>query len=185
MKAALKVVVLSCALLALTGCGMNAKWEMKSITPATASEHFGMKVLCLMDDGTYMACAVVKDKPACLAGTYTYDNQGQMLTFKDKDGQARSYHAKLLCPGGEMKIWSDEQGKEWTATMKRAGDCPKNCCGGGPCDHKMCQPRGCDPKKCDPKMCDPKACPAKKAGGDAPKGGLEKNAPTEKPGGTK
>ena len=148
MKTVLKGLLLSGVLFALTGCGVTGRWSLQSIKPETAAEHFHLKCMCLMDDGTFAACASVKGKMEQLSGTYTFDQKAEKLTFKEKDGKTYAYDAELAGCGSEMKVSSSEKGKEWTAVMKHEGACQKDqCCAGG--------------KTCDPKQCG-KACPAKK-----------------------
>jgi hypothetical protein len=138
MRTVVKGLLLSCVLATLTGCGVTGRWTMQSVKPESAKEHFNLQTLCLMDDGSYMACAQEKGQNKCLKGTYTYDAKTKLLAFKT-DGKERSYHAEVGCPG-QMKITPTEKGEEWTAIMKHAGACPKDkCCAGGqPCDMKQC-----------------------------------------------
>jgi hypothetical protein len=166
MKTLLKGLFLSCVVLALTGCGVTGKWTMQSIEPESAKAHFNLQKMCLMDDGTYMACVKEGDQCKCLKGNYTYDASAKTLTFRD-DGKERQYHAEVTgCCGSQMKISGGEKGKEWTAMMKHEGACPKGkcCCGGKGCDGAKCA-QACDAKKGD-KKCEPAKCPAAKK--DAP-----------------
>lgn len=178
MRTMAKGLFLSCVLVALTGCGVTGRWTLQSINPETEKEHFNLQCMCLMEDGTFMACATVKDKMEKLTGTYEFDQKAEKLTFKEKDGKTYTYSAKLVGLGGEMKVWGSEKGKEWTAMMKHAGACPKD----------KCCPASCNPKTCDPKKCQsakteaPKAQPEQKA---APKGADAKKPAEPKSGGTK
>ena len=96
---------MSCS--ALTGCGVTGRWTLQSIKPEAAAEHFHLKAMCLMDDGTFRACASVKDKMECLSGTYEFDQKAEKLTFKEKDGKTFTYNAKLTgCCGSEMTVSS-------------------------------------------------------------------------------
>jgi hypothetical protein len=180
MRTMTKGLFLLCVLAALTGCGgVTGKWTMQSINPETEKEHFNLQCMCLMDDGTFMACATVKDKTEKLTGTYEFDQKAEKLTFKEKGGKTYTYSAKLVGLGGEMKVWGGEKGKEWTAMMKHAGACEK-----GKCCPANCDPKTCDPKKCQPaKTADaPKAQPEKKA---PPKGVEAKKPAAPKPGDNK
>ena len=159
MKTMLKGLLLSCVLVAVTGCGVTGKWTMKSLSPESEKEHFNLQALCLMDDGTYMACAKEGEQCKCLKGTYQYDAKAKTLTFKT-DSKERSYHAEVGCCGGQMKVTPAEKGEEWTALMKRVGSCPQDkCCPGG----KMCDPKTCNPKMCPHAMGAPGKAPAEKS----------------------
>jgi hypothetical protein len=158
MRTLLKGLFLTCALAALTGCGVTGKWTMQSINPDSAKAHFNLKCMCLMDDGTYAACTDEAGQMKCLNGTYKYDADTKTLTFTT-DGKDRQYHAEVAgCCGSEMKITGGEKGKEWTAVMKHEGACAKDkCCTAKGCDAKCAKP-------CDPKKCEPAKCPAAKGG---------------------
>ena len=150
MKTVVKTLLLSCVLVVVTGCGVNGKWTLQSITPEAERARFNLQWMCLMDDGSYMAAAQEEGKSTCLAGTYTYDGKSKLLTFRT-NGKERAYHADLMCPGGKMKVTSAEAGETWTATMKRTGSCPKDkcCCAGQMCGGKMCDPKQCPMHKKD------------------------------------
>jgi hypothetical protein len=152
MKAAVKVLVLTCVVLVMTGCGVNAKWTLKSITPESAREHFDLQMICLMNDGHYMMRSEMKGAIEQKTGTYEFDRKAEKLTFKGDDGVTREYGAKLLCPGSELKVWSVGTDSEFTAILKHAGACPKECC---------CQPKTCNPEACK-KPCPEKAEKAQK-----------------------
>jgi hypothetical protein len=144
MKTVAKTLLLSCVLVVVTGCGIQGRWTLQSITPESEKAHFNLQCMCLMSDGSYMAAAQEEGKSTCLKGTYTYDGKTKLLTFKT-DSKERAYHADLMCPGSKMKVTPAEAGESWTATMKRAGSCSKDkCC----CMGQMCGGKPCDPKKC-------------------------------------
>ncbi len=159
MRTLMKGLFLSAVLVALTGCGINGKWTVQSVTPDTAKGQCPIKALCLNEDGTYVACtqAPGSDKCVCGKGTYTYDKGTKTLAFKSDDGKEFKYAAHLQCPGGEMKITGGDKGKEWTAVMKRGGDtaeCKQATC--GPNCQKACCAKG-DTKKADAKKPEAKA----------------------------
>ena len=160
MRAIVKGLGLALLLVPLAGCAVTGQWTMKSITPESAKEHFQLQWMCLMSNGDYMACATEGTQCKKMSGTYMYDAKAKTLTFKT-DGKERKYNADLLCPGGEMKVWSSEPGTEWTAVMKRGKCCPADKC---TCPEK-CRPQTCpmhekkgepaakteEPKKAEPK----------------------------------
>lgn len=157
MKTLLKVVVVSCVFLSLTGCGVQGHWAMQSVNPDTAKDKFQMQCLMLNADGSYMACVKEGAQAKCLKGEYKYDAEAKKLTFVT-DGKERAYNAELVAGGNEMKFWGGEKGSEWTATMKRCGACRKDC------GYRCCAP-GCDPKACQAtcaKAAEEKKEPAKK-----------------------
>ena len=163
MRTVVKGLFLSAVLVALTGCGINGKWTLQSVTPETAKAHCPIQAICLMEDGTYQSCAMMGDKCTMEKGTYTFDQGAKTLIFKTSDGKEIKYTAELTACGGELKVTGTDKGKEWTATMKR-GECPKGCCKG---DQKACCTG--DKKTCDPKACN-KPCPKKADAKAEPKG---------------
>lgn len=169
MKKVLTGLFLTGVVLALTGCGVSGRWTMKSMTPETMDKAFALKCMCLMDDGTYQACAKEGAEMKMLKGTYKYDANAKTLTFTSADGKARTYSAQVQCPGGEMKVWGAEKGKEWTAVMKREGACSKDCCSAGKCCG-MCAPGKCPAAKADTKKEEPQK-------GDVRKGEPKKEVP--------
>lgn len=162
MKRLLAGMFLSCAVLALTGCGVSGRWTMQSIKPEGMDKEFSLKCMCLMDDGTYQACAKEGAEMKMLKGTYKYDANAKTLTFTSAEGKARTYNAQVQCPGGEMKIWGAEKGKEWTAMMKREGACSKDCCAPGKCCGMGCAPGKCPAAKAEVKKEEPKKAEVKK-----------------------
>jgi hypothetical protein len=131
MKRVLSAALLSCALVVLTGCGgIAGHWTLRSIEPESAQGEFQFGWLCLADDGGYRAEATYGGETKVLDGTYEYDKSTKMLKFVAGQGMERTYKADIQCPGSTMKVSSTEEGKDWTATMKR------------------CK---CDPAKCKPK----------------------------------
>jgi hypothetical protein len=174
MKTVLKGLLLAGVVLALTGCGVSGRWTMQSVKPEGMEKEFSLKCMCLMDDGTFQACAKEGAEMKMLKGTYKYDANAHTLTFTSPDGKARTYNAQVQCPGGEMKVWGAEKGKEWTAMMKREGACSKDCCANGKCCGKKCDESKCkaetkkeEPKNTDVKKSEPKKEAPKKA--DQPK----------------
>ena len=127
MNALLKGLLLSCVLVTLTGCGgMAGTWQMDSIEPASAQAAFPMTALCLNKDHTFTACMKCGTK---VAGTWAYDEQAQLLSFKN--GKDRAYKARVQ--GNKLLVESTEEGTIWAAEMKRGkscgGTCSANCCG--------------------------------------------------------
>ncbi len=170
MRTLSKALILVCALAVLTGCGVTGQWKMESINPEKAGEHFQMRWMCLMDDGSYKACAMEAGQCKMIAGTYAYDAGEKMLTFKT-DGKERKYHAEVVGLGGELKVAGSEKGMDWTAMMKRGQGCPKdkctcpgmkdkNCC---PMHEKKGEAKIEEPKKAEPKKEATKKEEAKKA----------------------
>lgn len=136
MKTMLKGLLLSCVLVAVTGCGVTGKWTMKSLSPESEKKQFNLECLCLMKDGTYMAMAQEEGQNKYLKGTYVYDAEAKLLTFKT-DSKERVYNAQVVGLGCEMKVTPTEKGQEWTAIMKHSGACSKDkCCCGKPCEMK-------------------------------------------------
>jgi hypothetical protein len=162
MKTVLKGLLLAGVVLALTGCGVSGRWTMQSVKPEGMEKEFSLKCMCLMDDGTFQACAKEGTEMKMLKGTYKYDSNAHTLTFTSPDGKARTYNAQVQCPGGEMKVWGAEKGKEWTAMMKREGACSKDCCADGKCCGKKCDMSKC-PAKTDTKKEEPKNTDVKKS----------------------
>lgn len=140
MRIVLRVLALSCVVVALTGCAnVTGYWKMESIKPEAAKAHFQMERMCLCQDGTYCTKVDENGKPKCMSGKYTYDAGTKTLKFTT-DGKERIYQAELV--SGKLKVW--EEGKDWQAMMVKAEcpmgkDCPckslKSCAG---CE-KMCQ----------------------------------------------
>jgi hypothetical protein len=157
MKTVVKVVLLSCVVALLTGCGVTGKWTLQSIKPESEKAHFDLQCMCLMSDGSFRAAAEEEGKSKCLSGTYTYDGKTKLLTFKT-DGKERAYHAEVSCPG-TMKVTPTVAGESWSATLKHSA-CPKDkcCCAGNPCPAKPC-----DMKKCPAAKAGAAPCPAHKA----------------------
>jgi hypothetical protein len=139
VKTALKVLLASCLLAALTGCGgVAGHWKLESIQPETAKGSFDLAMLCLGKDGACCAAAREGDQVKRMTGTYKYDRAAKTLTLSTEGGPERVYQAQVLCPGTRLKVWSDTPGKEWTAMMSKA-----TCCGGKRCgDPKCCCHRG-------------------------------------------
>jgi len=169
MRTLSKALVLACALAVLTGCGVTGQWKMESIKPEKADEHFQMRWMCLMDDGTYKAAAMDGDQCKMMSGRYTYAAGEKMLTFKT-DGKERKYHAEIVGLGDELKVTGSEKGMEWTAMMKRGECCPKDKCTcpemkdkSCPMHEKKAEVKKEEPKKAEPKKEAPKKEEAKKA----------------------
>jgi hypothetical protein len=171
MKALLKGLLLSCVLLALTGCnGVTGRWTIDTVEPPAAKVHVPITAFCLMSDGTYCACKMEGDKCTPTKGTYKFDQPGKQLTFTPSEGKERVYKAELV--DAKLKVWSEEKGKEWTAMLVhgkccgKPGQCGKDgCCmaGKGDCC-KADAGKGCGGCKADAgKPCDPAKCPAAKA----------------------
>jgi hypothetical protein len=169
MKKVLAGLFLTGVVLALTGCGVSGRWTMESVKPEGMEKEFALKCMCLMDDGTYQACAKEGADMKMLKGTYKYDANAKTLTFTT-DGKERKYNAQVQCPGGEMKIWGAEKGKEWTAMMKRQGACSKDCCAAGKCCVKTCDPAKYPAAKTEVKKEEPTK-------GDVKKGEVKKEEP--------
>ena len=137
MREALKGLLLSGVLLALTGCGgMTGYWKFDSIEPQAAQGDFRISELCLNDDGTYCAETSYGGTTKCAAGTYEYDKTTRMLTFKSSAGAEHRYKAEMCCAGSGLKIWSAEEDQDWTARMVRTKGCT---CGGKACDPSKCK----------------------------------------------
>jgi hypothetical protein len=162
MKTVLKGLLLAGVVLALTGCGVSGRWTMESVKPEGMEKEFALKCMCLMDDGTFQACAKEGAEMKMMKGTYKYDANAKTLTFTSPDGKARTYNAEVVALGGEMKVWGAEKGKEWTAMMKKAGACSKDGCKSGTCCGMTCDPAKCKTEKAEPKKEEPKKADAKK-----------------------
>ncbi len=119
MRNVVKGLFLSAVLVALTGCGVNGKWTMQSVTPESAKAHCPIQAVCLMEDGTYQSCSQMGGKCKMENGTYTYDQGTKALTFKPAEGKEVKYTAELTACGSQMKVTGGEKGKEWTAVMKK------------------------------------------------------------------
>ena len=156
MKRLLSGLLLSCVLMALTGCGgIAGTWKLDTIEPESAKANFDFGMLCLAKDGTYAACVDYGGGAKCLKGTYTYDDDSNLLTFKTSQGKERAYKACLCGTSGKLFVCSADEGKVWKAAMTRfkcSGKCPGDC--GGTCLSECGSAKGCcPPSKCDPKKC--------------------------------
>ncbi|MFH1747724.1 MAG: hypothetical protein ABIG44_11870 [Planctomycetota bacterium] len=155
MRTFARGLALSAVLLLLTGCGgMAGQWAMHSITPESAKAEFALSGLCLNKDGTFVACMDCGTK---INGTWDYNADDKLLTFKDDKGKARSYEACLCGTSGNLLVSSAEEGKDWKAAMERG-----KCCTACGCGSKCCGGKTCAGKTCDVKTCDPKKCPGNK-----------------------
>lgn len=126
MRKLLQGMVLSCVLVALTGCGgMAGHWTMASMEPESAKAEFPMVGLRLHDDGTFVACM---ESDSHFKGTWEYDADAQLLTFQSAEGKKRTYKASLGGLNNRLLVSSTEEGKDWKAEMKR-GKCPGKCSG--------------------------------------------------------
>ncbi len=133
-------------LAALSGCGVSGEWTMQSIDPESARAHFNLQWLQLMEDGRYAACAQATGKTHAMSGRYLYDQKAGTLMFKTTDGTTRTYNAKLVGLGDQLKVSSAEPSQAWTAVMKRLDSCPNGMCrpagtaggpGGGDSDSRV------------------------------------------------
>lgn len=132
MKRLLEGLLLACVLVTLTGCGgMVGHWQMDSIEPESARAEFAMSTLCLMKDGGFTACM---DSGTTMTGTYDYDADADLITFKSDEGKQRTYKACVCGVTGNLLVESTQEDKVWKATMKRDKcACGAKCACGGKC----------------------------------------------------
>ncbi len=165
MRMALKGLLGTALLAALTGCGgVAGHWTLESIQPEPPAAGFHLNMMCLAEDGRYCAMAKEGEQTRQMTGTYKYDRDAKTLAFAMEGGQERSYKAQLLCPGSRLKVWSETPGKEWTAFMKRAPCSACQKCGGPAC--RCCPARSA--QACPVESCPMRKPPAEKAAAPAP-----------------
>ena len=105
------------ALAGLTGCGINGKWKLDSIDPASARGHFRLAAVTLNSDGTYVAESEYDGKKETSHGKYEYKDD--TLTFKPEKGESRTYHAELIKMCSQMRVKSASEHGDVVAIMKR------------------------------------------------------------------
>jgi len=141
MKSVCKALLLSAALLVLSGCtSIVGSWKLESITPEEGAKHFDVARMTLRKDGTYCALAKKEGKDVTYTGKYTFENN--KLGVTTSDDKTRTYDAKLMELGSKLEVKSTVDDKEVTAIMKRGkccddrrGKCDKcgGCCMCGKC----------------------------------------------------
>lgn len=120
MKTALKLVVISLCVVALTGCsGLSGTWKMQQIEPESARGNFNFNGITFASDGTYTAEMSYGGAAKGVNGTYVYDKPGRTVAFKSEDGKTRSYHLKICGTCGKMWVWPLGDEHAWKATLKR------------------------------------------------------------------
>lgn len=117
MKNLLKGLLLSVAMLVLTGCGVTGDWTLHTITPEEARQHYELASVTLNDDGTYTANATRAGREVTSTGTYTFENG--KLSFSSDAGKTRTYDARLILCGCKMVVKTTVEGEEVKAIMKR------------------------------------------------------------------
>jgi hypothetical protein len=82
------------ALLVMTGCGINGKWSLSTVSPTAARRDFEFQSLTLQRDGTFYAEALEPGgEIGTRSGTYTYKDGTLQLVAHD--GESYTYDAKL------------------------------------------------------------------------------------------
>lgn len=133
MKNSLKLSILVCASILISGCaGIRGRWESTGkIRPADAVGEFSVGDATFNYDGTYEATMSYGGNERKSTGTYTYAWNNLTLT-PDGGGSAREYDVKIALIGGTMDIeYEREDERDIHVEMKRAGcakDCDKKCC---------------------------------------------------------
>jgi hypothetical protein len=118
MNNAFRGLLLSIAVVTLTGCGNVAgRWTLDTIKPEEARESYPLSSLTLHGDGTYVATMPRGDELVTSQGRYEFEN-GQ-LCFENTEGEQRTYDARLVALGTKMEVKTEVDGQEVTAVMKR------------------------------------------------------------------
>ncbi len=133
MKNSLKISILACGLMFISGCtGIQGRWEATGkIRPADAVGEFSVGDATFNYDGTYEATMSYGGNERKSTGTYAYAWNNLTLT-PDGGGEAREYDVKLCLFCSKMDIeYEREDQRDIHVEMKRAGcakDCSKKCC---------------------------------------------------------
>jgi hypothetical protein len=117
-----RVGCLSVAVLGLwlvTGCASPAgTWELQQIVPPEADRDFTMRTIELESNGNFKAEAMHEGELTSYQGTYTYDEDTGLITFRDTRGGEHQYIAELEGMG-QMNVTNVGTEKEWKAEFKR------------------------------------------------------------------
>ena len=164
MKTVFKGLLLAGVVLALTGCGVSGRWTMESVKPEGMEKEFALKCMCLMDDGTFQACAKEGAEMKMMKGTYKYDANAKTLTFTSPDGKARTYNAEVVALGGGNEGLGRREGQRVDRhDERRRGPARKTAASPAKCCGMTCDPAKCKTEKAEPKKEEPKKADAKKA----------------------
>ncbi len=111
------LAALATAGLLVTGCGVNGKWTLDSVTPDSAKGHFRLAAVTLNSDGSYVAESEYEGKKETSTGKYEYKDG--KLTFMPDKGEQRSYDAELIDMGTHLRVKTASEHGDVVAVMKR------------------------------------------------------------------
>ena len=120
MKNVWRAALLSLTGLVLTGCtNLSGTWRLHEVVPTSAQDEFKMHTIHFGLDGSYTAEVSYGAEPKEVAGTYEYDRETEVVTFKGESGKTRNYHLHICGRCGKMSVWNVGEQKDWEATLKR------------------------------------------------------------------
>ncbi len=134
MHNSLKISILACGLIFISGCGgIQGRWEATGkIRPADAAGECSVGDVTFNYDGTYEATMTYGGNERKSNGTYTYAWNDDLTLTPDGGGAARVYDVKLCPFSPKMDIEHERKDqRDIHVEMKRAGcakDCSKKCC---------------------------------------------------------
>lgn len=110
-------VIVTFALVLLSGCGIEGKWRFQEVMPTDARGQFQFGEVTFRPDGAFDAIADFGDGAKPSSGAYTFSNGELALT--NANGDKIVYDAAIESMGSILRVKKMMHGKEVMATFKR------------------------------------------------------------------